>query len=82
MIVKKSLNVESFVSWYLERMKSCSVIVEDNDNETQMYILSHDLGYNWSLLHKTILESVFSQRLNVPLETQISNGTIAFKFRK
>ncbi|HEU4443617.1 MAG TPA: hypothetical protein VFR94_02970 [Nitrososphaeraceae archaeon] len=82
LIVKKSLNVESFVSWYLERMKSCSVIVEDNDNETQMYILSHDLGYNWSLLHKTILESVFSQRLNVPLETQISNGTIAFKFRK
>ena len=82
LFVKKSMNVESFVSWYLERMKSCSVIAEDNDNETQMYILSHDLGYNWSLLHKTILESVFSQRLNVPLETHISNGTIAFRFKK
>jgi hypothetical protein len=83
LLVKKRLDVDSFVSWYLERMKSCSVIEEDNDNEThKMYILSHELGYNWSLLHKTILESVFSQKLNVPLETQISNGTLAFRFRK
>jgi hypothetical protein len=64
-------------------MKSCSAIVEDKDDESHiMYILRHELGYNWSLLHKTILESVFSQRLNIPIETQISNGTLAFRFRK
>jgi hypothetical protein len=51
------IDVDSFVSWYLERMKSCSIIVENNDIEShKMYILRHELGYNWSLLHKTILE--------------------------
>ena len=83
LLVKKKVDVDSFVSWYLERMKSCSVVVEDDDDEIhKTYILSHELGYNWSLLHKTILESVFSQRLNVPLETQISSGTLAFRFRR
>jgi hypothetical protein len=83
LFVKKKMDVDSFVSWYLERMESCSVIVEDKDDEShKMYILRHELGYNWSLLHKTILESVFSQRLNIPIETQISNGTLAFRFRK
>ena len=83
LLVKKKVDVDSFVSWYLERLKSCSVIVEGDDGESyKTYILSHELGYNWSLLHKTILESVFSQRLNIPLETQISSGTLAFRFRR
>jgi hypothetical protein len=84
LVVKKRVDVDSFVAWYLERMKSCSVIVEDNDNNEshKMYIIRHELGYNWSLLHKTIIESIFSQKLNIPLETKISNGTLAFRFRK
>jgi len=83
LLVKKKVDVDSFVSWYLERMKSCSVIVEGDDDEIyKTYILSHELGYNWSLLHQTILQSVFSQRLNIPLETQILGGTLVFRFRR
>lgn len=74
------LDVESFVSWFLSRMKNCSEIIENKENCTNTYIIKHDLGENWSLYHKTVLESIFTEYLQKPIQTNMTNSALIFTF--
>lgn len=75
------LDVDSFVSWFLSRMKTSSEISENKDNNTNTYIIKHDLGENWSLYHKTILESIFTENLQKPIQTNMTDSTLTFTFK-
>lgn len=75
------LDVDSFVSWFLSRMKTSSEISENKDNNTNTYIIKHDLGENWSLYHKTILESIFTENLQKPIQTSMTDSTLTFTFK-
>src|ERR671914_2897965 len=46
---RDKLDVDSFVSWFLSRMKTCSEITENKEDNTNTYIIKHDMGENWSL---------------------------------
>ncbi|MDQ4012251.1 MAG: type II toxin-antitoxin system HicB family antitoxin [Thermoproteota archaeon] len=75
---KSKLDVDSFISWFLSRMKNCTEITENKENYSKIYILKHDLGENWSLYHKTVLDSIFMDYLQTPLQTSITDSTIVF----
>jgi DNA-directed RNA polymerase subunit L len=75
---KGKLDVDSFVSWFLSRMKNCSEIMENKENGTSTYIIKHDIGMNWSLYHKTVLESIFTENLQKPVQTSMTESTLTF----
>ena len=67
------------VSWYQERMRHCSEISEKQiDNNQYKIIFKHELGENWSLYHKTIIESLCHDYLSKPIEINITSSTIVF----
>jgi hypothetical protein len=82
LFVKNNVDVDSFVSWFLERMKNCSVLSREYGNVYSKYILKHELGYKWSLFHKTVLDSVFGEILHKPIQTEISCLNLMFKVTK
>lgn len=71
---KSKLDVDSFISWFLSRMKNCSEITENKET----YILKHELGENWSLYHETVLDSIFTDYLQTPIQISITDSTIVF----
>ena len=79
---KGKLDGNSFVSWFLSRMKTSSEITENNENGTSTYTIKHDIGMNWSLYHKTILESIFMENLQRPVQTSMTDSTLTFTFEK
>jgi hypothetical protein len=80
LFMKGKIDPDSFISWFLSRMKNCSEITSTKENGVRTYILKHDLGENWSLYHKTIVESIFTEVLQKPIHTSITSSTLVFKF--
>ena len=75
---KSKLDVDSFISWFLSRMKNCSEITENKEKYNKTYILKHELGENWSLYHETVLDSIFTDYLQTPIQISITDSTIVF----
>lgn len=76
------VDINTLISWYLQRMKYCSEISEKRDNdENRNIIFKHELGENWSLYHKTIIESICRDILSMSVKVDITNSTIKFKIR-
>jgi hypothetical protein len=77
LFMKGRSDADSFIDWFLSRMKTCSEIssnmVEDG---SQTYILKHDLGENWSLYNKTLLELIFADFLHKPIKTTMTDSTL------
>ena len=77
LFMKGSIDLDSFLKWLEIRMKNCSVdvnhIVEDNKHK---YIMKHDLGENWALYNKTILETIFNELFERPLSIPVYSNTI------
>ena len=77
LFMKGSMDLDSFLKWLEIRMKNCSVdvnhIVEDNKHK---YIMKHDLGENWALYNKTILETIFNELFERPLSIPVYSNTI------
>ena len=42
--------------------------------------MKHDLGRNWSVYHKTILEIIFDKVFNKRVELRCGTGTITLRF--
>ncbi|MGH9952250.1 MAG: hypothetical protein ACRD5J_11515 [Nitrososphaeraceae archaeon] len=83
LFMKGKTDTASFLDWFLARMKTCSEIssiTEDDDSQT--YILKHDLGQNWSLYNKTVLELIFADLLQKPLRVSITDSTIVITLVK
>lgn len=79
--MKGSMNLESFVSWFETRMNMSGFDMNhDVRNDTHTYIIKHDLGKNWSLYHKTVLEIIFRDVLEkqVSVETDARMITLTF----
>jgi hypothetical protein len=79
------LDPDLFVSWFLSRMKNCSEISETNvggesSENPHTYIIKHDLGENWSLYHKALLESIFNDMLASPIHIGTTGSTLALRY--
>jgi hypothetical protein len=85
LFMKGRIDVKTFLSWFETRMKTSSIEIthhrlKDNDNK-HSYIIKHDLGKNWSLYHKTLLESIFNDVLGKRIDNIVISPTmISFVF--
>ena len=81
--MKMKTDPDSFLTWFEIRMRRS--FVEFNhlqENDRHMYVLKHDLGYNWSLYHKKILEKIFNEIFNKPIHIAISDFMLTIQFEK
>lgn len=81
LFMKGDINLGSFLSWFEARMKASSIEINHNmKNGYHTFIVKHDLGENWSLYHKTVLELIFSEVLDKKIQFDYNAGMISFKF--
>ena len=82
LFMKSRMDLPSFLSWFEMRMKSSSIEFSRNRlaNGTNTYVMRHDLGYNWSLYHKTLLELIFNEVLQKRIDVKITPTTIMLSF--
>jgi hypothetical protein len=81
--MKGTMDVDSFVSWFVTRMKisdfEMNHVVE---NRKHTYIIKHDLGYNWSLYHKMVLQLIFNDVLETKIDSEINYNMMKIVFEK
>lgn len=81
LFMKGDINLNSFLSWFETRMKASSIEINHNiKNGYHTFIVKHDLGDNWSLYHKTVLELIFADVLDKKIQFDYNAGMISFKF--
>lgn len=69
--MKGSMDLDSFMSWFETRMKISNFDMNHSlQNDTHTYIIKHDLGRNWSLYHKTVLELIFHNVFQRPIKIE------------
>jgi hypothetical protein len=86
--MKGSLTLESFLSWIKTRMEDYSEVnytIEENSVFAYqiMMIFKHNLGENWSIYHKIILEHILKEILKInTVEIQTSATTLILCFKE
>jgi hypothetical protein len=82
--MKGSLTLESFLSWLKTRMEHCSTVnygIENNGTTPQIRIIfKHDLGENWSIYHKMILDYIFYEIGEYTVGIEITPATLQLCF--
>lgn len=81
--MKGTLDIDSFVSWFVTRMKMSDFEMNHTEkNGRHIYIIKHDLGYNWSLYHKTVLELIFNDILGKKIDSEIKDRMMEISFER
>jgi hypothetical protein len=85
LVMKGKIDLDSFLSWFETLMEKAFIeinhTVENNDN-THRYIIKHNLGENWALLVRNLLQIIFNDLLGIRIEIiNLSNTTLAFQFK-
>ncbi|QLH11030.1 hypothetical protein [Nitrosarchaeum sp. AC2] len=81
--MKGTMDVDSFVSWFVTRMRISDFEINHVvKNEKHTYIIKHDLGYNWSLYHKTVLQLIFNDVLEKKIDSEINENMMKIVFEK
>lgn len=79
--MKGTIDMESFVSWFETRMKMSAFEMNHTvKSQEHTYVIKHDLGYNWSLYHKTVLELIFLETLERTVKIDINENMINIVF--
>jgi hypothetical protein len=83
LFMKSKMDLQSFLSWFEMRMKNSSIEFSHRlVNYTHTYVMKHELGYNWSLYQKTLLQVMFSQIFGKQIDISIYDSTLTFQFRE
>jgi hypothetical protein len=77
--MKGIIDADSFLSWFETRMKSFE-INRSILHGKHSYIVKHDIGYNWSLYHKTVLELIFHETFEKKVDIEINENMIKIVF--
>jgi short-subunit dehydrogenase len=81
LFMKNKMDIDSFLSWLDVRMKNSSVEINHSiEGSTHTYILKHDLGENYSLFQKTVLELIFNDVLSKHIDCSFSDTILSFRF--
>jgi hypothetical protein len=80
--MKSKIDLDSYLSWLELYMRNSSLEITHNiEGNDHTIIIKHDLGENWSLYQKTIVESIFNEVLRKPVGIiMVSKTTLTFKF--
>jgi hypothetical protein len=75
--------IPPFISWLEVGMKDSSVEINHNiKGNNHIFIIKHDLGENWTIYQKTIIESIFKEILRKRIDIiTASSTTLTFKFQ-
>lgn len=84
LVMKGKIDLDSFLSWFETLMKKAFIeiihTVENNDS-THRYTVKHNLGENWALLIKSLLQIIFNDVLGISIDIiNLSNTTLVFQF--
>jgi hypothetical protein len=83
-VMKGKINLDSFLSWFETLMKKAFIEIKhtaENNDSTHRYTVKHNLGENWALLIKSLLQIVFNDMLRKRIEfINLSNTTLVFQF--
>ena len=82
LFMKNRMDLDSFLSWFERRMASS--LTETNhtlQDGYHVYVLKQELGKNWSLYHKIIIELMFNKIFNKTVSVTVSSTTIRFRFK-
>jgi hypothetical protein len=72
-------DLNSFLKWFEIRMRNSSVQVNRTvQNNITNYVFKHDMGKNWSLYYKTILEAVMRDLFHNPMKVIASDSILKF----
>ena len=81
LFMKGKIDIQSFLSWFELRMINSAVQVSHiHEDSSHRYVMKHELGKNWSLYHKTILELIFAEVFNKKIDVKIDKAMISFEF--
>jgi len=81
LFMRGGMDMSSFMSWFETRMINSSVQVSHtNQDGSHTYIMRHDIGKNWSIYHKTILELIFREVFNRKIPVKSDKNMISFQF--
>jgi HicB family len=83
--MKGNIDLNSFLSWFENRMKNSSIQVSHTFERTSRihtYVVKHDISENWSLYLKEIIEHIFNNVLQKRVEISLSSSMLAFKFKE
>jgi hypothetical protein len=77
------IDVLAFISWIETRMRNSGFEVEhrvDNAREIHTVMIKHDLGKNWSLYLKIMLESILAEFFKKQSEFIVSDSMLSLSF--
>ena len=85
LVMKGKIELDSFLSWFETLMQKSFIEINhtvENDDITHRYIVKHNLGENWALLIKNILQIIFNDRLKIRIDIiNTSNTILAFNIK-
>jgi hypothetical protein len=83
LFMEGSVTIDSYLSWFELRMKNSFIEVNHVENgTTHTFVVKHDLGYNWSLYHKKLLDITFYELFKTPMKITITNSTLSFDIKE
>ena len=81
LFMQSKIDLQSFLSWFDMKMKNSSIEFSHRVvNCTHTYVMKHELGYNWSLYQKTLLQIMFGEIFEKQIDISIYDTTITFQF--
>ncbi len=81
MFMKGETDAISFMLWFEMQMINSSVQVSHmSDNGTHTFVMKHDIGQNWSLYNKTILELIFEELFHKKINVKYDKNMFALRF--
>lgn len=81
LFMKGEIDIKSFLEWFEIRMINSSVQVSHiNHDNFHRYVMKHELGKNWSVYHKTILELIFEEIFSKKINVKVDKTMISFEF--
>ncbi|HEY7227252.1 MAG TPA: hypothetical protein VH481_03915 [Nitrososphaeraceae archaeon] len=83
LLMRGKIDLDSFLSWFETLMQKAFIEINhtvENDDTTHRYTVKHNLGENWALLIKNILQIIFSDTLKIRIDIiNISNTILVFQ---
>ena len=81
LFMQSKMDLQSFLSWFEMKMKNSSIEFSHRlVNYTHTYVMKHELGYNWSMYQKTLLQIMFGEIFEKQIDISIYDTTITFQF--
>ena len=84
LVMKGKIDLDSFLSWFETLMNKAFIEINhtlENNDSTHRYTVKHNLGENWALLIKSLLQIIFNDVFGIRIDIiNLSNTTLVFQF--